>query len=459
MRNFLYILLSVFLSSNLIAQDSLNCSLLFHWDDESLIGSTAYDNTYNEIWGIAQDAREYAIIGSTAGTHIFDVTDPESSVEIHFVAGAYTGGGVVHRDYHDYQGYLYIACDEGTSTLQIVDISNLPASVEVVYDSNALFTRAHNLFVDESNGILYAAGGSQQLKLFSLADPTNPVLILNCQTDFPGWSQAGYIHDLYVNDGIAYCNAGGSGLFIADFNDIDNPVFVGSLSSYPDQGYNHSGWLNASGDLYALADETHGKKIKILDVSDPTDINVLSMLGSEVSSNSIVHNLIFDGDYLHLSYYYDGYYVFDISDPTDPVLAAFYDTCIIPNTGSYKGVWGVYPFLPSGIVLASDMQNGLYILQPDILDNVSVETLTAEKEEWRCYPTVLKEDNSIRLSGLTSGTNIDVSVFNEMGQIIYKNTTHGAKQMLFSISDLSNGIYFVTLRSQKEEKTFKIIKQ
>ena len=59
------------------------------------------------------------------------------------------GGGVIHRDYHDFSGYLYIVCDEGSSsTLQIIDITNLPNSVNTVYDSDILFTRAHNIFID-----------------------------------------------------------------------------------------------------------------------------------------------------------------------------------------------------------------------------------------------------------------------------------------------------------------------
>ncbi len=457
MKKFYFLFLASFLAFNLHAQDSLNCEVLFHWDDPSLVGSFAFDNTYNEVWGFVQGDREYAVIGSTAGTHIFDVTDPANAVQLHFVEGAFTGGGVVHRDYHDYQGYLYTASDEGTSTLQIIDISNLPASVEVVYDSNALFTRAHNLFIDETRGVLYAAGGSQQLKLFSLEDPTNPTLILDCQTDFPGWSQAGYIHDLYVKDGIAYLNAGGNGLFIADFNDTDNPVFLGSLTSYPDQGYNHSGWLHPDGEIYALADETHGMKIKILDVSDPSDINVLSLLGSEVSDNSIVHNVIFDGDYLHMSYYYDGYYVFDVSDPANPVLAAFYDTCTIPNTGSYKGVWGVYPLLPSGNVLISDMQNGLYVLDPDLNIDASVEE-TGATEQWRCFPTLLNESNYLQLAGLPAGKVVAVIIYNELGQEVYSNNSRGAKQMGVLLPPLAKGTYLVKLTSGEMNRTFKIVK-
>ena len=53
------------------AQLSENVELLFHWDEDSLVGSQIFDNTYNEVWGVVIDGREYAIIGSTAGTHFF----------------------------------------------------------------------------------------------------------------------------------------------------------------------------------------------------------------------------------------------------------------------------------------------------------------------------------------------------------------------------------------------------
>ena len=59
------------------SQISQNVNLLYNWNEDSLIGSKEYDNVYNEIWGVVVDGREYAIIGSTYGTHFFDVTSPE----------------------------------------------------------------------------------------------------------------------------------------------------------------------------------------------------------------------------------------------------------------------------------------------------------------------------------------------------------------------------------------------
>ena len=57
-------------------------TLLYNWQDTSLVGSWAYDNTYNECWGLVVNDREIAIIGSTAGTHFFDVTNPSTATEV-----------------------------------------------------------------------------------------------------------------------------------------------------------------------------------------------------------------------------------------------------------------------------------------------------------------------------------------------------------------------------------------
>ena len=50
--------------------------------------------------------------------------------------GRAVGPEIIHRDYHDYQGYLYAVSDEGAASLQIIDISTLPDSASVVYDSS-----------------------------------------------------------------------------------------------------------------------------------------------------------------------------------------------------------------------------------------------------------------------------------------------------------------------------------
>jgi len=186
------------ISSN--AQQTAN--LLFHWQDTTLVGSWTYDNTYNECWGMVVNDREIAIIGSTAGTHFFDVTDPSNSSEVAFVAGAYTGGGVIHRDYHDYDGYLYVVCDEGSSsTLQIIDVSVLPDTVNTVYDSNNLLTKSHNIYIDTATAKLYACASNTAMDVYDLSFPSNPTLIYS-------YTAVGHVHDAFVRNDTAFLNCG-----------------------------------------------------------------------------------------------------------------------------------------------------------------------------------------------------------------------------------------------------------
>ena len=204
----LLLIINIFIYSSFSFSQS-NASLLFQWDDPSLIGSSLYDNTYNECWGFKINDHEIAVIGSTAGTHFFDVTDPQNCNEVAFVPGAYTGAGVIHRDYHDYNGYLYAVCDEGSSsTLQIIDISNLPNSVTTVYDSDSLFQKAHNIFIDTATAKLYACAVKHvnptsytAMDVFSLSNPTLPNLLYT-------YDEVGHVHDAYVRNDTAYLNCG-----------------------------------------------------------------------------------------------------------------------------------------------------------------------------------------------------------------------------------------------------------
>ncbi len=450
-----FTLLIAFLTLSMGAQESLNCDLLYHWNDEEIPGSAFYNNAYNEIWGYTADGREYAIIGSTMGTHIFDITDIDNAEEIHFFEGEVTGVNIVHRDFHDYAGYLYVVCDEGSSSLQVIDLNGLPDVATMVYDSADILIRSHNIFIDESKAMMYVCGGEDALRLVSLENPAAPVEVLDCNDDVPAWSTIGYLHDIYVKDGIAYCN-NGDGLFIVDFNDLSDVQVLGSLTDYSDSGYNHSGWLHEDGQYYALADETHGMRIKLLDVSDPTDITEVSLFGSGVHSNSIAHNLIFEGDILHVSYYYDGYYAFDISDPENPEIVAFYDTSEIPNGTSYKGAWGVYPFLPSGRILVSDMQEGLFVLGLDTPNGVSEFAAVNQG----VFPNPAEAGSSIQIhTKHNSQGSTTFALLNTMGNQVFSGQIESGSSEAKLPSSLSTGLYFIQYQNAGKTITERILIQ
>ena len=88
MKKFIFFCIT---STSIFAQSGDNLELLFNWNDPTIIGTSAYNNAYNEVWGLVVNGREFAVIGSTSGTHIFDVTDPINSEQVQFIPGAASG--------------------------------------------------------------------------------------------------------------------------------------------------------------------------------------------------------------------------------------------------------------------------------------------------------------------------------------------------------------------------------
>ena len=174
------------ISSYSFGQGSKNTNLLDHWSKDSLVTSS-FGVRYNECYGFTQNGIEYAVIGSTEGTHFFQLSHDDQLIPAGFIEGKYNNAQVIHRDYAHYQNYLYAVCDEGNSSLQVINIGNLPSSVTVMGENDSTFARVHNVFVDTSSALLYACtitqsvGGVLQsqvsMKVFSLVDPLNPALV------------------------------------------------------------------------------------------------------------------------------------------------------------------------------------------------------------------------------------------------------------------------------------------
>ena len=64
-----------------------------------------------------------------------------------------------------------------------------------------------------------------------------------------------------------------------------------------------------------------------------------------------------------MSNYRRGLTILDISNPAEPTEIAFFDTYPNSDSASFNGAWGVFPYLPSGKLLVSDIETGLFILR------------------------------------------------------------------------------------------------
>jgi choice-of-anchor B domain-containing protein len=367
MRKSCFLFLGLLFSlSPLFSQLSQNMNLLANWDDNTLPSRSGV--YYNDIWGYAANGREYAILGTAVGTIFLDVTDPAQLFEIARFNGGYPNS--LWRDFKTYRQYAYGVADETRSnqrsTLQIFDMSFLPFFVLKAYDSSTFFETAHNIFIDEPNGKLYAVGtntrGNGVVVLDIGTNPTTPTQLASVA--LPG----GYVHDIYVRNDTAYCSHGWNGLYIYDMRNPASPQTIGAFTSYSYQGYNHSSWLSEDGNYLVFADETHNRPLRILDVSDFNNISLVSTFKSNLLApavtNSIAHNPFIKGDSVYISYYHEGIQVYNISNPNNPTRSSFYDTePSNTNYAGYRGCWGLYPFLPSGNLIASDVSNGLFVTE------------------------------------------------------------------------------------------------
>lgn len=336
-----------------------NVTLVSTWTDLSL-PINGFGGAYNDVEGLEVGGVEYAIVASTLGTHVVELASNGETVEVSFLPGADGGSFVTHRDYHIDGTLLFAVCDQGASSLQIFDLSELPGTVTTLYDSNEYCINAHNVFVDNDSDLLYLCsnsytGNNTSVKVLDVSNPSDPVEF----TDLSPW--VNYCHDIYVENDTAWINSGAAGLFVMHID--ETPSVIGTLTDYPFQGGNHSGWWVPEDHVYILADETHGSPLKVIDTSDLSDLQVVSLLSSEVNPESIPHNMMMRDGLVFVSYYHDGLQVFDVSTPEDPKRIAWFDTFIESSHAGYAGAWGVHSALPSGRILISDIKNGLFVLE------------------------------------------------------------------------------------------------
>ncbi|MEO5905111.1 MAG: choice-of-anchor B family protein [Saprospiraceae bacterium] len=389
------LLFLLFAPVSIFAQ-SYNMTLFANLDWDGL--PTRYGVQYSDCWGYTNNAgNEIAIIGLIEQIRFIDVTNPANPQSIlHYTvknAGTDVTNKSLWRDFDTFGQYIYAVADEGAQGLLVFDMSNAPDTITLASQTNTFFNRAHTLFIDQPNGRLYLAGSNNQangIKIYDLnADPLNPpqlgIFPLN---GFGG----GYIHDIYVRDNIGYASHGSlQKINIYDFSNLPTITLLGSIDNYPEEGYNHSSWLDGTGTYLVMCDETIGSDVKLINVTDPGNISgddihtfYSELLGAGVPGSSVSHNPYIVGNLAYVSYYEDGVQVFNISDPTNITSYAYYDT--YPANVQYngfEGCWGVYPFFPSGTLLGSDMNYGLYIMEiTDLaLDIDFISFLATRKKE------------------------------------------------------------------------------
>src|SRR5204862_3625951 len=94
------------------------------------------------------------------------------------------------------------------------------------------------------------------------------------------------------------------------------------------------------------------------DFSAPALVNAITC-----NPQAVVHNAHVRGGDLVLANYTEGVRVLDLSDPVHPAEFAWADSYAGPS-GGYAGVWEACPYFPSGTIISSDRNTGLYVYRP-----------------------------------------------------------------------------------------------
>ena len=322
-----------------------------------LLSFLPFEQDCSDITGFYQDGREFAVIGLQNAASFVDVTDPYNPFEV----GRISGSTSIWRDLKYWNRHVYIGT-EAEDGIKIVSVDNLdnPTLINTIIDVD----NSHNIHIDE-DGYLYIVGADvNDIWIYDLAYPAYPVLVGTWNLQNNETTSQGYCHDIEVYNDKLYCAAIYVGYFhIIDVSDKTNPITLQSHFAGIDGISTHDVAITEDEQYLFTGDENLSGHIKVWDISNYNNINLVDEYYTPEYQTHSAHNLYVKPglDQLVISYYADGTRVLDISDPTNVQEIAYYDMSDIE--GLYVGNWGTYVDLPSGNIISSDIEQGLFVLE------------------------------------------------------------------------------------------------
>ena len=370
----------------------------------------------NDIWGWtdAQTGKEYALVGLSNGTAFVDVSVPTAPRRLGVLPTATVPS--LWRDVKVLGDVAVVVSEAPDHGMQIFDLTRLRGLSEDAgrqFDADARyagFGRAHNVVVNEETGFAYGVGsrppagadlpaacGERGFHAVDLSSPLTPAFagcFSDAAKDTAPVSAPGYTHDAQcvVYDGPDADYTGreicvGSNEDVVTIFDVTDKsdVTLVSQAAYPRASYTHQGWLTEDRRYFLVddeLDEVNGlattQRTLVLDVSDLDAPDFAFAYDSGLTT--IDHNLYVRGGLVYQSNYEAGLRILDARRIGDGVLreVAYFDTypsrttftapCLPPNEGrncsSFNGQWSNYPYFESGVVIANDADNGLFVLRP-----------------------------------------------------------------------------------------------
>ena len=330
----------------------------------TLLGHFPYGQQLSNLKGAYYNGREYALVGVFNGFSIVDITDPANAEEVFFEPGP----GTIWREPFYYNGHAYCVTEAGGGLL-IVDMTPLPSvtALQTNYytGDNIPWSSAHTMFIDSVSARAYIYGSDHDeggAIILDLTDPMNP-------TELGQWNDY-YIHDGYVRGDTLWAACLGNGVHMVDVSNPANPVNM--TSWFTPSVFAHNVWPSDDNAFCYTTDEVNSAYITGYDMADLQNVEETDKVRHPLSEGVIPHNTHFLNDYIITSHYKDGVTIHDVSDPSNIILTGYYDSSPLSGSG-FNGAWGAWPYLPSGNIIVSDMEEGLFIIGPSYVRAARLE--------------------------------------------------------------------------------------
>jgi len=235
------------------------------------------------------------MLSNDYGMCIFDFTDLQNISEISCIP---IEGNPVRLTVTE--NYVYIANSTtnsggGINTMDISDLEN-PILLSTIDPPET--------FISGSGNVVAASGNSSGFLLLDISDPANPLYATELNT-------AWFMVDIEASGDYAYTGSNGFRVF-----DMSNPTF-------PEQ----VGFEETQGAIVRVADTiavyipksmSSGNRVNIMDVSDPENPINAGYYAPPV----MTYDLALKNDYAYVACWWDGFRVVDFSEPENPVLVS-----------------------------------------------------------------------------------------------------------------------------------------
>ena len=289
---------------------------------------------------------EYALVGTSQGLSIVDLSNPAQPKERFAVPGLANNW----REVKTWNGFAYVCTEAANSGITIVDLRQLPDTVQWKTwrgPGDSLILNCHTLAC--ADNYLYLFGGNQQgAVICDLADPWSPLIM--------SMYKQNYVHDGYIRGDTLWASEIYAGQFsVIDVSDKTKPVV---LATQPTPGkFNHNAWLSDDSRFLFTTDEKLNTPLGAFDVRDLDNITLLDQYFPSQRPTFEVHNVRVLNDFLINPSYGGQLSLVDAHRPNNLI-----ETALVSLGNSL--VWDADPYLPSGIIIATAKSEGFFVFQP-----------------------------------------------------------------------------------------------